>query len=48
MIVDDVPMFYAWYRPFLHVVRKGYDGYEADSAAFGMFQTLEDWTYSGS
>jgi peptide/nickel transport system substrate-binding protein len=47
-IVDDVPMFYAWYRPFLHVVRKGYDGYEADSAAFGMFQTLEDWTYSGS
>ncbi|MFL5759862.1 MAG: ABC transporter substrate-binding protein [Thermomicrobiales bacterium] len=49
IIVADVPMFYAWYRPFLHVVRKGYEGYEdSDSAAFGMFQTLEDWTYTGS
>jgi peptide/nickel transport system substrate-binding protein len=48
IIMDEVPMFFAWYRPFLHVVRKGYDGYEADSAGFGMFQTLEDWTYSGT
>jgi peptide/nickel transport system substrate-binding protein len=44
IIMDDVPMFYAWYRPFLHVVRKGYEGY-TDSAAFGLFHTLEDWTY---
>jgi peptide/nickel transport system substrate-binding protein len=45
ILMDDVPMFWAWYRPFLHTVRKGYDGY-IDSAAFGMFHNLEDWTYT--
>jgi peptide/nickel transport system substrate-binding protein len=45
IIMDEVPMFYAWYRPFLHVVRKGYEGY-TDSAAYGLFHTLEDWTYT--
>jgi peptide/nickel transport system substrate-binding protein len=44
IIMEDVPMFFAWYRPFLHVVRKGYEGY-TDSAAFQLFHTLEDWTY---
>ncbi|MDQ3168028.1 MAG: ABC transporter substrate-binding protein, partial [Chloroflexota bacterium] len=43
LIVTDVPMFYAWYRPFLHVVKKTYTGY-TDSAAYGLFHTLEDWT----
>ena len=43
LIVQDVPMFYAWYRPFLHAVNKRYAGY-TDSAAYGLFQNLEDWT----
>lgn len=43
IIMDDVPMDYAWYRPFLHVVDKRFTGY-TDSAAFGLFHTLEDWT----
>jgi peptide/nickel transport system substrate-binding protein len=43
IIMDDVPMDYAWYRPFLHVVDKRFSGY-TDSAAFGLFHTLEDWT----
>lgn len=44
-MLEAVPMFFAWYRPFLHVVRAGYDGY-TDSAAYGLFGTLEDWTYT--
>ena len=43
LIIAEVPMFYAWYRPFLHVVKKTYTGY-TDSAAYGLFHTLEDWT----
>jgi hypothetical protein len=27
------------------VVRQGYEGY-TDSAAYGLFHTLEDWTYN--
>lgn len=46
IIMDDVPMHYAWYRPFLHVVDKRFTGY-TDSAAFGLFHTLEDWTVTG-
>jgi peptide/nickel transport system substrate-binding protein len=44
-MLEQVPMFFAWYRPFLHVVRQGYEGY-TDSAAYGLFGTLEEWTYT--
>jgi peptide/nickel transport system substrate-binding protein len=43
IIMEDVPMHYAWYRPFLHAIDKRFQGY-TDSAAFGLFHTLEDWT----
>lgn len=43
VIMDDVPMHYAWYRPFLHAIDKRFEGY-TDSAAYGLFHTLEDWT----
>ena len=43
IIMDDVPMVYAWYRPFLHAIDQRFEGY-TDSAAFGLFHTLEDWT----
>ncbi|MGH2535309.1 MAG: ABC transporter substrate-binding protein [Thermomicrobiales bacterium] len=45
-ILEHVPAFFAWYRPFLHVVDKRFKGY-TDSAAFGLFHTLEDWTVEG-
>ncbi|HKG27277.1 MAG TPA: ABC transporter substrate-binding protein [Thermomicrobiales bacterium] len=41
--MDDVPMFSAWYRPFLHVTKKTFGNF-TDSAAYGLFHTLEDWT----
>jgi peptide/nickel transport system substrate-binding protein len=43
LIMDEVPMHYAWYRPFLHAVHNRFAGY-TDSAAYGLFHTLEDWT----
>ncbi len=43
LIMDEVPMHYAWYRPFLHAVHKRFAGY-TESAAYGLFHTLEDWT----
>jgi peptide/nickel transport system substrate-binding protein len=42
-IIDHVPAFFSWYRPYLRVVDKRFEGY-TDSAAFGLFHTLEDWT----
>jgi peptide/nickel transport system substrate-binding protein len=46
IIMDEVPMHYAWYRPFLHAVDNRFTGY-TDSAAYGLFHTLEDWTVAG-
>lgn len=46
LIMDDVPMHFAWYRPFLHAVDSRFTGY-TDSAAYGLFHTLEDWTVTG-
>lgn len=43
LYLDDVPMYSAWYRPFLHVTQKRFEDY-TDSAAYGLFHTLEDWT----
>jgi len=43
LIMAEVPMHYAWYRPFLHAVQRRFTGY-VDSAAYGLFHTLEDWT----
>jgi ABC-type transport system substrate-binding protein len=45
LYLEDMPMYSAWYRPFLHVTRKTFGGY-TDSAAYGLFQTLEDWSVS--
>ncbi|MBA2277264.1 MAG: ABC transporter substrate-binding protein [Chloroflexia bacterium] len=43
IIMADVPMHFAWYRPFLHAVSDRFTDY-TDSAAFGLFHTLEDWS----
>ena len=46
IIMDEVPMHYGWYRPFLDAVKRTYTGY-TQSAAYGLFHTLEDWTVTG-
>ncbi|MBA2775919.1 MAG: ABC transporter substrate-binding protein, partial [Chloroflexia bacterium] len=44
IIMDEVPMHFAWYRPFLHTVNKTkFTGYQS-SAAYGLFYYLQDWT----
>jgi peptide/nickel transport system substrate-binding protein len=43
IITEEVPFFFAWYRPFLHTVNKKWTGY-TDSGQEGLFYTLKDWT----
>ena len=43
ILMDDLPTFFAWYRPFLHTVDNRFAGY-TDSAAFGLHHTIENWT----
>ncbi len=44
LIMDEVPMHFAWYRPFLHAVNKTkFAGY-VSSSDFGLFYFLQDWT----
>jgi peptide/nickel transport system substrate-binding protein len=47
ILQDDVPMFFAWYRPFLHVVNKKYTGYVDSNLEGGLFERLQDWTIQG-
>lgn len=44
IIMEDVPMHFAWYRPFLHTVNRAKFANYVDSGAFGLFHVLEDWT----
>ena len=45
IFMEDVPVFYAWYRPFLHCVDKTkYAGYTDSSLEEGLYQTLPAWT----
>jgi ABC-type transport system substrate-binding protein len=44
IIMDEVPMHFAWYRPFLHTVNSTKFANYVDSGAFGLFSVLEDWT----
>lgn len=46
IIIEDVPFFFAWYRPFLHTVNNRWSGY-TDSGQEGLFYTLKDWTLAG-
>ncbi len=47
IIMDDVPMHFAWYRPFISVVGSRFQGVTL-SAAYGPFHVLEDWTVGPS
>ncbi|MDI3339440.1 MAG: ABC transporter substrate-binding protein [Sphaerobacter sp.] len=45
ILLADVPVFYAWDRPFIYVVSKDYEGYTNNIIT--LFQDLQDWTYVG-
>lgn len=42
ILVQEVPFFHAWYRPFLHTTNSRFDNYTDSSE--GLFYTLKDWT----
>lgn len=48
IVVDDVPDYFAWYRPFLHCVNKRFTGYTGSNLEEGVFYTLEDWSLAAS
>ncbi|HET8626892.1 MAG TPA: ABC transporter substrate-binding protein [Thermomicrobiales bacterium] len=50
ILMDDLPVYYAWYRPFLHVAKKKFTGYvdSVDIADMhGLSNTLQDWYVVG-
>ena len=46
-IVDDLPFYFAWYRPFLHAVKKKFTGYVDSAGEYGVFSELETVSISG-
>ncbi len=45
IFMEEVPVFYAWYRPFLHVVDKTkFTGYVDSAYDNGLYERLQDWT----
>lgn len=40
ILMRDVPMHWAWYRPFIHVVNTDYQGYTGSNLYGGIFRTL--------
>lgn len=42
ILMDDLPMFFAWYRPFLHAIKKKYTGYTDSNLDEGLFETIEN------
>jgi peptide/nickel transport system substrate-binding protein len=47
IVQDDVPTYYAWYRPFLHAVKKKFAGYVDSADEGGIFYELEQWYVNG-
>jgi peptide/nickel transport system substrate-binding protein len=47
IVYDEVPIYYAWYRPFLHVAQKKFAGYVDSADTGGMFYELEQWYVNG-
>ena len=41
MLIDDAPIWWAWHRPFIDVVKKEFAGYQ--SSVLGFYQELESW-----
>lgn len=48
ILMRDVPMHWAWYRPFVQAVKKEYTGYTNTNLNEGIFATLPDMTEKAS
>jgi len=44
ILMQEVPMHWAWYRPFLYVVRAEYSGYTNSNLDGGIFRSLAEMT----
>jgi peptide/nickel transport system substrate-binding protein len=47
IILDDVPFHFAWYRPFLHVIKKKFAGYTDSADTGGLFYEMERMYING-
>jgi peptide/nickel transport system substrate-binding protein len=47
IIMDDVPFHFAWYRPFLHVIKKKFTGYTDSADTGGLFYEMERMYING-
>ena len=47
ILQEDVPTYYAWYRPFLHAAKKKFAGYVDSADEGGIFYELEQWYVNG-
>lgn len=43
ILMEEVPIFWAWYRPFIHVTSKRFAGYTDSNLTGGLFVNLENW-----
>ena len=43
ILLEEVPIFWAWYRPFIHVTNNRFGGYVDSNLTGGLFVGLEDW-----
>jgi peptide/nickel transport system substrate-binding protein len=43
ILMEDVPIFWAWYRPFIHVVDTRFAGWTDSNLTGGIFVGLENW-----
>ncbi len=48
IITEDAAVYYAWYRPFLHVISKRFIGWTGSNLEEGLFYNLEDVTVAAS
>jgi peptide/nickel transport system substrate-binding protein len=42
ILMDELPTYFAWYRPFLHVIKAKYQGWVDTSDTGGLFYELEN------
>ena len=47
IMLDDLPYFFAWYRPYLHVAKKKFAGYVDSADTGGLFYEIENWYVNG-
>ncbi len=47
ILLDELPFFGAWYRPYLHVAKKRFAGYTSSADTGGIFYEIENWYVNG-